>query len=674
MQKVIRIGALCAAVVSAMALAVEPVVPLSELPKLAPEAQHVTATKRVTALLRRSHYRQFAMDDKLSSQIFDRYIQNLDYNRSIFLAADIQGFERYRDQLDNALVKGDMAFAYDIYQLALKRRYERFSYALSLLDQPMDFSKDEKYEYDRKEAPWATSVEELNRIWRARVKYDALSLKMAGKDWPQIQETLGKRYNNAIKRLAQSQSEDVYQLAMNAFAHTVEPHTSYLSPRNADRFQMEMNLELEGIGAVLQSVDDYTVIASLVPGGPADKSGALAVDDKITAVAQEDGKFVDIVGMRLDDVVDLIKGPKGSKVRLEVLPGGSVSAQPKVVTLERDKIRLEDRAAKSEVYEVPYGAYQGQQVGVISIPSFYVGLSEDVKKELAKLEEQGVAGIIVDLRGNGGGALSEASALSGLFINEGPVVQVRNASGRIAVNGDSDGVTYYEGPLTILVDRYSASASEIFAAAMQDYGRGLIVGENSFGKGTVQQHRGLGRLYDLFEKPLGHVQYTIAKFYRIDGGSTQHKGVIPDILLPSEVAPEEVGESTEKNALPWDHIDRAEYQDLAMVGHLAELRQRHDQRIKQDPEFAYVFEDIAEYQARKEDKSVSLNQKSRELEREQDDNKRLERLNARLQRQGLEPVKSLDEAPKDFQEPDVYLAETARITLDYIQLGQLAKK
>ncbi|WKE67371.1 carboxy terminal-processing peptidase [Gallaecimonas kandeliae] len=675
MVKVIRMAALAAAVAVAFgSYAVEPSLGMDALPKLAPEAQHETATKRITTLLRRSHYKHFAMDDALSSAILDRYLENLDYNRSVFLQSDIDGFQKYRTEIDDDLIKGDTHFAYDIYQLGMKRRYERFAYALSLLDKPMDFTKDDSYTYDRTKAPWAKDEAELNEIWRERVKYDALNLKMAGKNWEQIKDTLTKRYDNAIKRLSQSQSEDVYQLAMNAFAQQVEPHTSYMSPRNAERFQMEMNLQLEGIGAVLQSVDDYTVIASLVDGGPADKSGELKVDDKIIAVAQDKGDFVDIVGMRLDDVVELIKGPKGSKVRLEVLPGGSVSAKPKVVTLERDKIRLEDRAAKGEVYTIPYGEYKGQTIGVINVPSFYVGLSEDVKKELGKLKDKGVSAIVMDLRGDGGGALTEASALSGLFIDEGPVVQVRTASGRVEEEGDDDGKTSYDGPMAVLIDRYSASASEIFAAAMQDYGRALIIGQNSYGKGTVQQHRSLGRLYDLFDKPLGHIQYTIAKFYRINGGSTQHKGVEPDVLLPAEIDPTKVGESTESNSLPWDHIDRADYQSLGMVSNVAELNKLHQQRMKDDPRYSYILGDIKDYEAHKDDKTVSLNEAKRETQRDEDDQKRLARINSWAKFEGKDSFKTLDDVPKNFELPDVDLAEAARITLDYVKLGQLAKK
>lgn len=674
MLKVIRAAALAGALVSTLSYAAEPAQPITALPKLAPEAQHATAAKRITALLRRSHYKRFALDNKMAAAILKRYIKSLDYNRSIFLQSDIDAFNQYQHDVDDDLITGKTDFAYHIYQVALKRRYQRFAYALSLLDKPMDFTLKQSYTYDRTKAPWAKSEDELNAIWHDRVKYDELNLSLAGKTWPEIKKTLTRRYNNAIRRLTQAQSEDVFSQLMNAFTLSIDPHTNYLSPRNAERFQMEMNLELEGIGAVLQSIDDYTVIASLVPGGPADKSGQLKKEDKIIGVAQGDKPFTDIVGMRLDDVVELIKGKKGTEVRLQVLPGGKVGAKPKIVTLVRDKIRLEDRAAKGEVYTIPYGEYKGQTVGVINVPSFYMGLSKDVEKELAKLKKKNVSTIIMDLRGDGGGALNEATELSGLFIDSGPVVQVRSANGRVSEEEDTDGKTSYDGPLVVLVDRYSASASEIFAAAMQDYCRALIVGQNTYGKGTVQQHRSLGRLYDLFSKPLGHITYTIAKFYRVNGGSTQRKGVTPDVMLPAEIDASKVGESTEKTALPWDKISPAHYQTLGMVNHVAELTKLHQQRLKTDSRYAYVLADIADYEQHKDDKSISLNKTSREKEREDNDAKRLARINSWAKYEGKPPFKSLDDVSKDFKLPDVELAEAARIALDYAKLDQLAKK
>ncbi|NHI02038.1 MULTISPECIES: carboxy terminal-processing peptidase [Oceanimonas] len=646
--------------VAGVAWAVPPAIEADAIPVLAPESQHAAASKRITALFTRSHYKQFMLDDAFSQAIFDRYIESLDYGRNIFTQQDIRRFERYRDRFDDLLRAGRLDAAFDMFNDSLRHRYERLSYALSLLDTPMTFDGDEDYQFDRTEADWPADQRELDELWRKRVKFDALSLALADKDWSEIKDTLTKRYNNAIKRLAQSESEDAFQSFANAFARAIEPHTSYLSPRNAERFETEMNLSLEGIGAVLQAEDDYTVIRSLVPGGPAAKSSELQPDDRIIGVGQAVDKITDVIGWRLDEVVDLIKGPKGTKVWLQIQRGQAVANTPRIVELTRDTVRLEDRAASGKVLEV-----NDRRIGVIEIPSFYVNLSVDVAREIDKLKQQKVQGLVIDLRANGGGALTEASALTGLFIDSGPVVQIRDGLGRISVNGDDDDRTSYDGPMAVLVDRYSASASEIFAAAMKDYGRAVILGENTFGKGTVQQHRSLSRIYDLYENPMGFVQFTIAKFYRINGGSTQNRGVSPDIPFPTAVAAEETGESLEKNALPWDQIeslDFAHVQDLSPF--LGQLRQRHQARIEQDPEFAYVFEDIREYLKLKDKDSVSLNLAERKAELTEQDAKSLARLNDRLRRANLDPVQTLDEAPKDFEPEDSYLLEAARITAD----------
>ncbi|KUE79726.1 carboxy terminal-processing peptidase [Aeromonas schubertii] len=653
--------------IAGLAQAVEPVLKESELPVLSQESQHATASKRITNLFTRSHYKQFKLDAAFSAEIFDKYLEALDYSRNLFLASDIQRFEKYRKGFDKDLERGRLDPAYDMFNLSQQRRYERYEYALTLLDTPFDFTQKDEYLFDREGASWPKSEGELNELWRQRVKYDALSLKLSGKEWPEIKELLAKRYNNAIKRMSQTESEDVFQLFMNSFARAIEPHTSYLSPRNADRFNSEMNLSLEGIGAVLQAEDDFTVIRSLVPGGPAANSNQLKPDDKITGVGQADGKIVDVIGWRLDEVVDLIKGPKGSKVRLEIQRGKGATAKTEVIELVRDKVRLEDRAAKSKVVMA-----EGKKIGVLEIPSFYVNLHEDVIKELASLNKKKIDGLVVDLRGNGGGALTEASALTGLFITAGPVVQIRDHMGRVTVNGDDDGQVYYGGPMTVLIDRYSASASEIFAAAMQDYGRALIIGENSFGKGTVQQHRSLAKVYDFYDEPLGHVQYTIAKFYRIDGGSTQNKGVVPDIAFPTAIPHEETGESQEPNALPWDKIASASYQRVGnFTAQLPTLKQAYEKRVASDPEFAYVEQDIAEYKREKDKKSVSLNEAERRAEQEKQDALALVRTNERLKRMGKPQVKSLDELPSDYEAPDEFLKEAANITAD---LGKLTTK
>ncbi|MGD8121273.1 carboxy terminal-processing peptidase [Vibrio sp. TRT 2004] len=642
--------------------ALEANISLEDLPVLTPEAQHETASKRVTSRFTRSHYKHFSLNDQFSQAIFERYIEMLDYNRNIFTQADIDSFKKWTSGIDDQLKAGDNQIAFDVYNLSIKRRYERFKYALSILDQEMSFDNDETIELDRSEAAWPADTAELDELWRKRVKYDALNLKLTGKDWDEIKDTLGKRYNNALKRLGQTHNEDAFQLYMNAFARQIDPHTSYLSPRSADQFQTDMNLSLEGIGAVLQMEDDYTVIRSLVAGGPASNSKLLAEGDRIIGVGQDGEDIVDVIGWRLDDVVQLIKGPKGTKVNLQILPEGK-EAKADVVTIVRDKIRLEDRAVKSEVIEK-----DGKKIGVLEVPSFYVGLAKDTDKLIEELKGKGVDGIIVDLRNNGGGALTEATALSGLFITSGPVVQVRDSYGRVNVNSDTDGKISYDGPLTVLINRYSASASEIFAAAMQDYGRAIILGENSFGKGTVQQHRSLNHIYDLFDKELGYVQYTIQKFYRIDGGSTQNKGVAPDIAFPTAIDPSETGESVEDNALPWDRIDKAKYEMLqrneALIGKLAA---NHQTRIAKDLEFRFVAEDIEKYKAEKDDNSLSLNEKTRKAETDAADARRLTRINERQKAAGQEPYKTLDDIPKDYESPDAYLSESVAIMVDMIK-------
>ncbi|WP_318481065.1 carboxy terminal-processing peptidase [Photobacterium leiognathi] len=636
---------------------------LSDLPQLAPEKQHATASKRVASRFTRSHYKHFSLDDKFSGQVFDRYIEMLDYNKSFLTASDVKQFERWRNQFDDQLQSGDTSGAFDIFNKVLQRRFERYQFALSQLNNEIKFDKDEDFVIDRSELEWPKDQAELNEIWRKRVKYDALNLKLAGKNWKEIQETLGKRYNNAVKRLTQTHSEDVFQLYMNAFSREVDPHTSYLSPRNAEQFQSEMNLSLEGIGAVLQVKDDYTTIQSLVAGGPAAGSKKLAAGDRIIGVGQEGEKIVDIIGWRLDDVVQLIKGPKGSKVILDILPEGK-NSKSYTVTIVRDKIRLEDRAVKSEVKKV-----EGKKIGVIEVPSFYVGLSEDTKKELVKLNKDKVDGIVIDLRNNGGGALTEATALSGLFISSGPIVQVRDSYGRVKVNSDSDDQVFFDGPLTVLINRYSASASEIFAAAMQDYGRAVVLGEQSFGKGTVQQHRSLNHLYDLFDKPLGHVQYTIQKFYRINGGSTQNLGVVPDISFPTAVDPSETGESVEDNALPWDSIKPAKYQQLHSYSSiLPKLNEEHLARIKKDMEFGFIDEDIQTYKKEKDINTISLNEKARIAEQDKEDAERLARLNQRQKSLGEKPFTDLDAVPKDYEAPDAYLDEAVDITVDLAKI------
>jgi carboxyl-terminal processing protease len=640
-----------------------------DIPVLKQESQHVAAAKRISSQFLRSHYKPIKLNNELSEKVFHRFIRSLDYNRNVFTAKDIQAFERYSDKFDDAIERGNLAIAYEIYQENMKKRAERFEYSLELLNRQFDFEKNnDSFVYDREDAPWAKDQAELDELWRQRVKYDALNLKLAGKDWPETKELLTKRYKRAIKRLTQTSSEDVFQTLMHSFARSIEAHTSYLSPRNADRFKMEMELSFEGIGAVLLSEDDYTVIRSVVPGGPAERSGKIKPKDKIVGVGQDGEEFVDVIGWRLDEVVDLIKGPKGSIVKLQIVKGSSESTVPDVVTLTRDKIKLEDRAAKSEVYVPKTGNNKDVKLGVIEIPSFYNNLHQDVIKEIKSLSEQDIKGLIIDLRGNGGGSLTEATKLSGLFISEGPVVQIRDGANRIQIERDVDKKVHYNGPLTVLVDRYSASASEIFAAAMQDYNRGIVIGEQTFGKGTVQQHRPLGKIYDLYENPLGSVQFTIAKFYRINGGSTQHKGVVPDILFPSVIDPEEWGESQEDNALPWDRIAKANYVTFEPKDKVIQvLTNRHQKRPK--VEFDYILQDVERYNERKAEKTISLVESERLKEKKENEARNLARINERLQRLGLEKVKDLEgDLPEELEELDPFLEEAANITYDMVTL------
>ena len=636
---------------------------IKDIPQLEQQEQHAKVAKRVSDLFSRSHYKFIPLNDALSRQVFERYIEQLDYNKLIFTQSDIDALKAYQNSFDDNLKLGQLAPAYYIYQLNLTRRYERYRFALSFLQEEMKFDKKEKYQFDRSEADWAANQNELDELWQKKVKFDALALKLNGKTWPEIKERLSKRYNIAIKHLVQTESEDVFQSFMNAYSHTIEPHTSYLSARNAERFNMEMNLSLEGIGAVLQLEDDYTVVRSLVPGGPAERSKQIFKNDKIIGVGQEGKKIVDVVGWRLDDIVDLIKGPKGTKVKLQIL-SGKTNDKNRVVEIVREKIHLEDREAKSSVKII-----DGKNIGVITIPSFYMKLSEDVDREIKALVKQNVEGIVVDLRNNGGGALSEATLLTGLFIPSGPVVQVRDSRNQIMIHEDEDKSVSYDGPLTVLINRNSASASEIFAAALQDYGRAIVIGEQSFGKGTVQQHRRLSRFYDDDAEKIGSVQYTIAKFYRINGGSTQHKGVVPDIVFPSAIDHLDTGESLEKNALPWDNIKSADYQPVSDLQSLVDtLIGKHKNRIKDEKEFNYLLNDIEEYRKEKEVTVSSLNENERIKSREEKELRILKRINERLKRAGLAEIKTIDDLPEEFEPLDAFLIEAASITLDYAQL------
>ena len=649
--------------------AVEPQIKENALVIPKPNDQHSISTKRVTARLTQSHYEKFKLDDEFASKIFNRYIDFLDPAHNTFLQSDVEEMRaKYGTKLDDQLYAGELSAAFDMYDLMTKRRYERYKYALSLLDKEPDLKANDQIEVERDKAPFPKTTAEADKLWEERVKNDIINLYLKEKKWSEIKKTLVKRYDLAIKRLTQIKADDILQTYLNAFAREIDPHTSYLSPRAAKAFQESMNLSLEGIGATLSMEDDITSIRSLVPGAPAARSKKISVGDKIVGVGQgEKGEIEDVIGWRLDDVVDKIKGKKGSVVRLEIEP--EKGGKTKIISLTRDKVRIEDSAAKLSVDKV-----DGKNIAVIKIPSFYIGLTSDVRKLLAQMKEKKADALIIDLRENGGGSLTEVIELSGLFIKEGPVVQVRDAFNRIKVHEDPEAdKSIYDGKLMVMINRHSASASEIFAAAMQDYNRAIIVGQQTFGKGTVQQSRSLNFVYDLDKDPLGYIQYTIQKFYRINGGSTQLKGVDADIKFPEIINAAKTGESFEDNALPWDKIPAASYQEAGHARDAVEtLTQKHEERVAKNPEFIVVNEDIAIRKERDERKFMSLNLAERQKENKEDEDRRLKNLNERFKREGKKPLKDIDALPKDYEAPDFYLKETEQMMVDWLEIDKKA--
>ncbi|MGP1944778.1 MAG: carboxy terminal-processing peptidase [Arsenophonus sp. ET-LJ4-MAG3] len=633
-------------------------------PYVQQEHQHVIICKRIVSRFMNFHYRQFSLDKIFSIKIFDRYLNLLDYDHNLFLQSQIDEFSSERTKVGEQLQAGQLNKLYTIFNLAQQKNYERFQYILSQLNMPINFINNDVIEIDRSKALWPKTDKELNQLWNLRLKFDWLNLKLSGKNDKEVKLILTKRYNFTLKRLTQIQSEDVFQLIMSAFAQEIDPHTNYLSSYDTERFNSEISLSFEGIGAALKQEENYIIISSMVRGGPAEKSKLLKVGDKIIGVSQSSKFMTDVVGWRLDDVVALLKGPKGSKVCLEVISNSKFS-KPNIVTLIREHIRFEDRAVKLIIKSIGK-----KKVAVLDIPGFYIGLTNDVKIQLQKILKSHVIALVIDLRGNGGGALSEAVSLSGLFISSGPIVQVRDNNGKIRQNIDDDDIVYYKGPLTVLINRLSASASEIFAAAMQDYGRALIVGESSFGKGTVQQYHSLSRIYDKILHPnwpaLGSIQYSIQKFYRITGDSTQCKGVTPDIIMPININLTEIGESSKKNALPWDNILPTNYNVVGNINqYFANLTSNHKKRIAKNPEFKYLNEDFIRYHAIKLNKNIiSLNYIKRKQENKKNNIIKLRRINERFARQGKIQLKTINNLFKNYKLPAPYLDETIRIAID----------
>jgi carboxyl-terminal processing protease len=648
--------------------------------QMQPTERHRKVARLVGEVVERSHYRQAVMDDKMSSQVFERYLESLDGNRSYFLASDVADLERYRYQLDDAIRTGNVEPAFVIFERFQQRNREAIRRAIAVLDVEPDFAVDESFQFDREQAPWPKDRAEIDELWRKRVKNDALSLVLAGKTWAEAKDVLAKRYERVLKRVDQVSADDVFENFMNAYAHVFDPHSNYLSPRSSEEYNIAMKLSYVGIGASLQLVDDHVTVMNVIPGGPAASSGLIKVNDRITAVGQgKDGELVDVVGWRLDDVVQLIRGPSGSTVRLSVLPAGATpGAKESLVEFTRNKVTLEAQAAQKKVQEITRDG-KPLKVGVIEVPSFYQdydarvngdkdyrSTTRDVSRLIGELKKENVDGLVVDLRGNGGGHLSEATGLVGLFVRGGPVVQLRETGGRIEVLDDPEPGEVWDGPLVVLVDRTSASASEIFAAAIQDYGRGLVVGQQTYGKGTVQNLYPLDRWALGPNANFGQLTVTIGKYYRVTGDSVQNRGVVPEITLPSLISTTEVGESTRDSALPWDRIRPVDFSsERALPGAVAVLAKRHEERMRSDADLRALVGDVESFEKLRADKTVSLKLAKRKAERERLDAERLARINARRTADGQPALKSLEEVDPE-KEPDANLREAAQIVADLL--------
>lgn len=651
---------------------------------LASEPIHKSTLHEITESLNLRHYKDLMLDDDLSSQILDQYLKDLDPARSYFLSSDVEEFNQYRFSLDDQIQEGDLETAYSIFNRFHERLEERINYSINLLesDKEFDFSLSESLDTDRESAPWMTSEEEINDLWRRRIKSSLLNLKLADKDIKKAKELLIKRYKNQLNRATQVNSEDVFQMFTNAYTKQYDPHTVYMSPRKSENFKINMSLSFEGIGAVLQTENEFTQIVRLIPGGPAEKTGGLKATDRIIGVGQgAEGEIEDVVGWRLEDVVDLIRGPKNTTVRLEIRSAEQDDAPSKIVDIIRNKIELEEQAAQKKILELDHLGRQFR-LGVIEIPAFYINFdalqsgdenykstSRDVAVLIEELKEEGIDGLIVDLRNNGGGSLREANDTVGLFIKHGPTVQIKDSTGRVDILRDRSSEVAYSGPLAVLVNRLSASASEIFAGAIQDYNRGIVIGGQTFGKGTVQT---------LLPLSHGQLKLTQAKFYRISGGSTQHKGVMPDIYFPTLYDPEVIGESALDNALAWDTVKTARHGNYpAFDQFISQVDTRYKERTLNDPDFIFMREQV-EYvsEARNDDSAIPLQEEQLKVEREKAKQWQIDAENRRRALKNLQPIAELseldEEREKDSEgrpinpETEAMLKESGRILLDAI--------
>ena len=656
---------------------------------VAPTIEQARANILIARQLQFTHFRDLRVSDDLSSDVFDTYLKYLDGQKVYLTQVDLDGFADIRDHLGSALRTGKLQPGFDIYNLVQQRVIERLHFAMDLLDQgvgALDFSSNDSILLDRSDSDWAANNAKLDELWTKRVKNAVLAQRLNGSDDGAITDTLRQRYEGQLKRAYQARSEDAFQAYMNAFAGMWDPHTSYFSPRTSENFNINMSLSLEGIGAVLQGDNEYTKVVRLVPGGPAFQQGQLQPADRIVSVTQEGETAVNVIGWRLDEVVDLIRGPRNSVVTLEVIPSGAADETiTRAIAIKRDQVKLEEQSASKQVIELDRNG-EIYKVGAITIPTFYADFqamqagdrnykstTRDVRRLLKELEAEGVEGLVIDLRNNGGGALHEANDLVGLFIDTGPTVQIRNANNDVQILNDEDPDVAFKGPMVVLVNRMSASASEIFAGAIQDYGRGLVVGSQTFGKGTVQAVRPLNH---------GQLKITQSKFYRVSGGSTQHKGVMPDIEIPSRIDNSLIGEDALDHALPWDQIepvDHTQYFDFSNI--IDELRLRHDKRFEASPEFSLLQQEIDFLKQQRQQNSVSLNMDERQQQHKQIERTRLTIANARRELRSQTPFNTMDELNdwQDLQaadmnsndeETDFVIREGGQIMADMLELDR----
>ena len=663
MNKIIKVAVACALVGYALVSEAKLTVPsLEQMPVLSPEERHETSCSRIYNYFTRAHYKIVDVNDDFAKNVIGRLMNYLDMNHSLYTQSEVDSIYAHTKSILNGINKCELDYPYSLYNENIKKRYQKYKFMIDNVSENLDLNTNETIALDRTKAPFAKTEDDLKSLWEAELKNEFETQLLNGKTKAQAVERIKNRYIVAMRRISQYSSEDVFSAFENSFAAAIDPHTNYFGPVESENFNDDMNLSLEGIGAVLSQEDEYTVIVQIMPGSPAEKSKKLKPKDKIVAVKQEHGKFEDIIGWRLTEVVKKIKGKKGTKVVLEIERGEGAAAKTFNVELTRDKIRLQDKEAKSKAYT----SYDGRKIGVITISSFYTDLSLNVKRELSKLESENVDGIIVDLRNNGGGLLPEAVYTTGLFIKDGPVVLVRDVNGNESAYDDTDASMLYKGPLVVLINRLSASSSEIMAAALQDYGRALIVGDTSYGKGTVQQSRPLTRLYDLIGADLGSIHYTIAKFYRINGGSTQLKGVTPDIAMPTLIDVTEFGEKTEPNALNWDKIAPSKYQKYSDPSFFVkDLMALHEKRISTDPVFKVIQSERDRYYKLKNSKTLTLNFEERKKMFDEDEKITLKNTNIRLKAMHKKEVKSVKDLPDDFEYDDPILQETVNITSDY---------